>query len=168
MEDTQTPEPTPATETMQTMLFQGPNFTLRVPSTWLVTSNKDVQVIFLGPQIGNVRAAFGIELGTDNEVENLSDFIEQYNNGQSSRSDNFEIKFSADHSKDNYQAIHQIVQAKQPGADMKLEKNQVFYLLEGTLIIIATTQPADTDVRNNIQDLFVKMINTFRFGKLGA
>ena len=156
------------TETMQTMLFQGPNFTLRVPSTWLVTSNKDVQVIFVGPQICDLRAALGIELGTDNTVENLAEFVEQYNRDQGAKAGNFEVKFSADHSKENYQAIHQIVQADQRGVDLRLEKNQVFYLLEGTLIILATSQPADTDVRNNIQDLFVKMINTFRFGKLSV
>lgn len=154
------------TPVVRMMLFQGPNFILKVPSNWLITASSDAQVTFLGPKISTLHAGFGVHISLKKESEALKTKIKNYNDKMRSQDVQFELTHTKDLSNDQYEAYHQVIRWVNPEHDLLLEQHQVYIEAEDAYLLLSTSQPVRHDYFQQINELMVEMLESFRVGKL--
>lgn len=137
---------------MNFMHFQGPNFTLQVPTDWFITSNTDFQAIFIAPPVERgpgSNFAIGVrnilEPTTVEVVSRVAREIQEANYPEYSLLDEQEIIVNG------VQGFYRRYTWRNP-AGMLILQQQVFFVFDdNTIYTLTATRPDNPDGQDAAQ-----------------
>lgn len=151
------------------MIFQGPGFVIQMPTNWLIVNGDDGTIAFIGPTVGNARAGFTIAVepieSDGRESLTYTTAAADAKRRLAEERQNFTILNEQDISTDALPAYTHYFHSYNPTIDMVILQRQVFASGNNSVITLTSSVP-NTSHLDEFDRLFLKMIQSFRFGYL--
>lgn len=149
---------------MQFMMFEGPNFTLEVPTNWVVTSSPQLQAIFLGPQDPLIRPNMVVSLRPVEVNVTYQAVAQAAKETQEKEYPEYTILDEVDFSQFGGIGMKRQYSWVNPTNNAKVVQVQT-YFVAGQVLFTLTASRGDhgnTNAAEEMDNIFNHMIETFR------
>ncbi|MCU0496678.1 MAG: DUF1795 domain-containing protein [Anaerolineae bacterium] len=147
-------------ETMTWMEFRGPTFNLQIPSDWFISSNAQLQAIFLGPEINGLHPNLSISMrAVLPEVTPTSVASEALKSQQTSYAE-FEVIQENDYTQTGGSAFVRDYRWRNVERQTTIRQLQAFFVYNQMLYTLTAT--AADEIFPEFGELFFNMISSFR------
>lgn len=151
------------------MIFQGPGFFMRMPTNWLIVSEDDGRIAFIGPKVGAAHAGFTTKVapsvGADGAVVDHASAAKSAITEQKKSRENFTILSEEDLSTESMHAYMIYCHWYNPEIDMILVQRQLYTVYNNLLYTLTSSVP-NSDHISEFDRLFMGMFGSFRYGNL--
>lgn len=147
---------------MSEMYFQGPGFHLQVPTDWFVTSNPQVQVMFVAPPRDGARANLMITLRPLEASATLDEVVKSTLETQKKEYPEFSLIEDAEIYKGEVVGHQHLYRWYNETHKTRILQRQVIMVANQMLTSITTTRP-DTDNMDDLDAALAAMIESFQF-----
>jgi len=144
--------------------FQGPTFALLYPSDWLVSSNADLQAIFLGPVLGQSRPTMTISLRPIEDGLSAPQIALATRQSQQANYAEYQVLEEIDFTAQGGFSYLRRYQWRHPESGLMLLQTQLFIVYGRLLYILTTT--IDLGSANVAQPILDQMLKSLRLRPL--
>ena len=149
---------------MNFMSFQGPTFTMQVPSNWFVTSSPKFQAMFVAPPGENgVRANLAVSLTPVKENVTLEEIVKAARVTQQKEYPEYQIISEGAVSINSLEGFERIYRWHNQSRGLHVIQRQFFCLVSQVLYTITATRE-NNEKSEMLDPIFKKMIESFRIG----
>jgi hypothetical protein len=147
---------------MKTMNFEGPGFTLQVPTNWFLTSAPQIQAMFVAPPRDGVRANFMVTLRPLEEQVTLEAVAKSSLKTQEKEYDKFELLEAGDYKKEKLKGHMRHYKWFSKEHNAGIVQRQVLFVRDRMLTTITATR-TDFPGTEDIDKAFADMLASFKF-----
>lgn len=149
---------------MPYMNFQGPNFSLEVPTDWVVSSSPQFQAIFLGPLYEPVRPNVLVSLRPVEEGVTPEAVAESARETQEREYPGYEVLGEVDYREHGGIGIARSYRWVNPTNKVPVIQTQAFFVFAKILFTLTSTRAEDVseETARELDEVFDHMLQTFR------
>lgn len=147
---------------MDFMNFQGPGFTMEVPSNWLVTSTPQVQVVFIGPNDQGAKPNLAITIRRVKEGTTLDQIVQSAKEKQQQNYPEYTVIQEGILNNTAGMGYHRVYRWYNQDVGLRVVQQQRFFLVNDALVTLTATRE-DKDVNEMFDAVFEHMFESFRF-----
>jgi hypothetical protein len=147
---------------MTTLHFQGPGFSLQVPSDWFNTAAPQIQAMFIAPPRQGVRANLMITLRPLDEAVTLEEVVRSSLETQKKEYAEFELLEDSEYKHEDLIGHQHYYKWFSKEHNARIVQRQVMFVRDRILTTITTTR-TDFPGVEDLDNTFDTMINSFMF-----
>lgn len=146
---------------MKTMNFEGPGFTMQIPTDWFITSTPQIQAMFVSPPRKGGRANFMVNVRPLDMDVTLDQVVKTSLETQKKEYDKFELLESAIYSKDNLTGHQRLYKWFSKENNATIRQRQII-IVTGQMLITLTSTRTDLKIMEELDDVFAQMLESFK------
>jgi|GEM_PF-698242 len=147
------------------MNFEGPTFTMQVPTNWFITSSPTLQAVFVAPTsvAGNqpVRPNIIVSIRRLKEETAAQTVAAAVKKDQQTQYADYQILKEIDNSADDISGFSRQYTWHKTGENTRVVQTQTFYVARKILYTLTGTRSADVEIPV-IDEIFTRMSNSFK------
>lgn len=145
------------------MQFEGPTFTLQVPTNWLITSSPKLQAIFVEPvrESQHQPASLLISMRKLKEDATLTEIVLETKKSQQREFPQYKELSEETVTRDKINGISITYQWYNAKTSSKIYQQQVFFLVSQILYTLTASNP-NTETADEVENILKRMIDSFQ------
>lgn len=138
--------------------FKGPGFSMEAPTDWYITSNPQIQVMFISPsQTDGSRANLMITVNPVKDNITVASVSEEAKKTQSEQYSEYQILSEDFLNSDDQNAFQRVYEWTNSDLSIRVHQKQVMILSNGFLYILTTTRAVGDDDSEELKRLDATM-----------
>lgn len=149
---------------MQFMNFEGPNFTLEVPTNWVISSSANFQAIFLGPGDQPIRPNLVLAIRALEEGVTYQDVAASARETQEREYPEFNLLEEKDYGESGGSVLTRRYEWLNPANNVRVVQTQAFITAGQLLFTMTATRAAELKPaqQREVDTIFDHIIQSFR------